>query len=257
MEKDDAQLIRRILAGDDTAFTTLVEKYYRNVHALAWRKIGDFHHAEEITQDTFLQVYKKLSTLKNPDQFAGWLYVIVDRLCIGWLRKQKPATQSLEDTQVDIMGELSYTRYVSEQHETEVVERHHEIVKNLLEKLPEHERTVVKLHYLDEMTAKEIGQLLNVPVKTVHSRLHRARKRLQTEGLPMTQEDRQVLKQAAEELSITIEKEIQAELQAQLGKSIPNTQMNRDILKQAAEKMMDDIKEKILAQFRAEFGKEF
>ena len=73
----------------------------------------------------------------------------------------------------------------------------------------------------------------------------------------MTQEDRQVLKQAAEELSLTIEKEIYAELQAQLGKSIPNTQMNRDILKQAAEKMMDDIKEKILAQFRAEFGKDF
>ncbi len=129
--------------------------------------------------------------------------------------------------------------------------------ENLLEKLPEHERTVVKLHYLDEMTAKEIGEHLNVPVKTVHSRLHRARKRLQAEGFPMTEEDREVLKQAAEELSLTIEKEIQAELQAQLGKSIPNTQMNRDILKQASEKMMDDIKEKILAQFRAQFGKDF
>lgn len=257
MEKDDAHLIHRILAGDDTAFTTLVEKYYRNVHALAWRKIGDFHHAEEITQDTFLQVYKKLSTLKNRDQFAGWLYVIVDRLCIGWLRKQKPAAQSLEDTEADLVGKLSYTRYISEQHETEAVERHYEIVKNLLEKLPEHERTVVKLHYLDEMTAKEIGEHLNVPVKTVHSRLHRARKRLQAEGFPMTEEDREVLKQAAEELSLTIEKEIQAELQAQLGKSIPNTQMNRDILKQASEKMMDDIKEKILAQFRAQFGKDF
>ncbi len=131
MEKDDAHLIHRILAGDDTAFTTLVEKYYRNVHALAWRKIGDFHHAEEITQDTFLQVYKKLPTLKNRDQFAGWLYVIVDRLCIGWLRKQKPAAQSLEDTEADLVGKLSYTRYISEQHETEAVERHYEIVKNL------------------------------------------------------------------------------------------------------------------------------
>ena len=96
MEKDDAPLVRRILSGDNTAFTTLVEKYYRSVHALAWRKINDFHHAEEITQDTFLQAYKKLSTLRNPDQFAGWLYVIADRLCIGWLRKQKPVMQSLE-----------------------------------------------------------------------------------------------------------------------------------------------------------------
>ena len=257
MEKDDVQLIRRILSGDDTAFTTLVEKYYRSVHALAWRKIGDFHHAEEITQDTFLQAYKKLSTLRNPDQFAGWLYVIADRLCIGWLRKQKPAMPSLEDTQTNIVERLSYTRYISEQRETEAIEHHDEIIKNLLEKLPEQERTVVTLYYLNEMTTKEIGEFLSVPVKTVHSRLHRARKRLQGEAFPMTQEGEQEVKQVVEELSLTIEKEIHAELQGQLGKSIPDTQIGRDILKQVSEKMMADIKEKILAELQAQFGKGF
>ena len=89
MEKDDVQLIRSILSGDDKAFSTLVEKYQKRVHALAWRKIGDFHYAQEITQDTFLQVYKKLPTLKNPNQFAGWLYVIANRLCLNWMRKKK------------------------------------------------------------------------------------------------------------------------------------------------------------------------
>ena len=257
MEKDDAQLIRRILSGDNTAFTTLVEKYYRSVHALVWRKIGDFHHAEEITQDTFLQAYKKLSTLRNPDQFAGWLYVIADRLCIGWLRKQKPAMQSLEDTRTDLVERLSYTRYVSEQREAEASEHHYEVIKNLLEKLPEHERTVMTLHYLEEMTTKEIGEFLNVPVKTVHSRLHRARKRLQGEEFPMTQEDGQEVKQVVEKLSLTIEKEIQTELQGQLGKSIPDTQIGRDMLKQVSEKMMEDIKAKILAELQAQFGEGF
>ena len=260
MAKDDAQLIHRILSGDNTAFTTLVEKYYRSVHVLAWRKIDDFHHAEEITQDTFLQAYKKLSTLRNPDQFAGWLYVIADRLCIGWLRKQKPAMRSLEDTQTDIVEKLSYKNYISEQRETEASEHHYEIVKNLLEKLPEHERTVMTLHYLDEMTTKEVGEFLNVPVKTVHSRLHRARKRLQGEAFPMTQEGEQELKQVqqvVEELSLTIEKEIHAELQGQLGKSIPDTQIGRDILKEVSEKMMEDIKEKILAELQAQFGEGF
>ena len=57
--EDDVQLIQRILSGDDVAFSILVEKYQKSVHALVWRKIGDFHYAEEITQDTFLQVYKK------------------------------------------------------------------------------------------------------------------------------------------------------------------------------------------------------
>ena len=64
--KEDVQLIHDILSGNDDAFSTLVQKYQRSVHALAWRKISNFHYAEEITQDTFLQAYKKLSTLKNP-----------------------------------------------------------------------------------------------------------------------------------------------------------------------------------------------
>ena len=179
MERDDVQLIRSVLSGDDAAFSTLVQKYRKSVHALAWRKIGDFHHAEEITQDTFLQAYKKLSTLKDPNQFAGWLYVIANRLCLNWIRKKKPTMQSLDGTSTEEIEKFSYIRYVSEQRETETSERRSEIVKKLLARLPESERTVVTLYYLGEMNAKEIGKFLGVSVKTIHSRLHRARKRLQ------------------------------------------------------------------------------
>ena len=179
MERDDVQLIRSILSGNDEAFSTLVHKYKKGVHALAWRKIGDFHHAEEITQDTFLQVYKKLPTLKNPNQFAGWLYVIANRLCLNWMRKKKPAMQSLEGTSAAETERFSYTHYVSEQREIEASEHRSEIVRKLLTRLPESERTVMTLYYLGEMPAKEIGKFLGVSVKTVHSRLHRARKRLQ------------------------------------------------------------------------------
>ena len=84
MVEDNVQLIRRILSGDDEAFSTLMRKHQKGVHALIWRKIGDFHIAEEITQDTFIQVYKKLGTLEDPNRFEGWLYVIANRLCINW-----------------------------------------------------------------------------------------------------------------------------------------------------------------------------
>ena len=179
MEKDDIQLIRRILSGDDEAFTTLVGKYQKSVHALAWRKIGDFHIAEEITQDTFLQAYKKLSTLRNPNQCAGWLYVIANNLCKRRMQKKKLSTQSLEGTSMVEIENSSYKRYVSAQRETETTEHHHEVVKKLLQRLPESERTVVTLHYLGEMTAKEIGRFLGVSVNTINSRLRRAKKRLQ------------------------------------------------------------------------------
>ena len=79
MTNNDAQLIQQTLGGDQSAFSTLVRKYQKPLHALVWRKIGDFHIAEEITQDIFLNVYKKLRTLKNPNLFAGWLYVSATR----------------------------------------------------------------------------------------------------------------------------------------------------------------------------------
>ena len=178
MIENEVQLIQKVLSGDDEAFGVLVEKYRKGVHALVWRKIGDFHYAEEITQDVFLQVYKKLGTLKNPNQFAGWLYVIVNRLCINWLNRHKPTTQSLEATSIKEIEEFSYACYVSEQRETEALEHRDAIVRKLLEKLPESERTVVTLYYLGEMTTKEIGKFLGVSVNTIKSRLRRARKRL-------------------------------------------------------------------------------
>ncbi|MDE0326866.1 MAG: sigma-70 family RNA polymerase sigma factor [Candidatus Poribacteria bacterium] len=186
--EDDVQLIQRTLSGDDTAFGILLQRHQKSVHALVWRKIGDFHTAEDITQDTFLQAYKKLSTLKNHNQFAGWLYVIADRLCIDWNRKRRLITQSLEDTPVEEIERTSYTHHVSEARETECTERRRELVKKLLAKLPESERTVVTLYYLGEMTTREIGKFLGVSVDTIKSRLRRGRKRLQEDEELMIQE---------------------------------------------------------------------
>ena len=179
MLENDVQLIQRILSGDDSAFNTLVERHHKGVHALIWRKIGDFHYAEELTQDVFLQVYKKLGTLKDPKCFAGWLYVIANRLTLNWIQRHKPAMQSLEDTPLEEIDESSYTHYVTLEREADAAEQNSEIVKKLLERLPESERTVVTLYYLGEMSVKEIGNFLGVSVNTIKSRLRRGRERLQ------------------------------------------------------------------------------
>ena len=82
----------------------------------------------------------------------------------------------------------AYTRYISEKQETASRERRYEIVEKILKRLPESERTVVTLHYLGEMTAKEIGKFLGVSVGTIDSRLHRARKRLRNSEELLVQE---------------------------------------------------------------------
>ena len=180
-KNEDAQLVNRFLDGDESAFTELVKKYQKRVHALAWRKVDDFHIAEELTQDAFLTAYQKLATLKNPNQFAGWLYVITDRLCIAWHRKQKLQMESLETTSREEIDESSYRFYEDEQFKVADVESRRSLIKNLLEELPESERTVVTLHYLGEMKCKEIGNFLGVSINTVKSRLQRARNRLKNQ----------------------------------------------------------------------------
>ena len=178
MKENDVELIQRILSGDDSAFSVLVQKHQKSVHALAWRKIGDFHIAEEITQDTFLQARKELASLKDPNRFVGWIYVIADRLCTAWFRKQKLIMQSLESVSEETLEKTAYENYVAEQQEEASAGHRREIVNYLLEMLPEGERTVIIMHYYGEMTCEKIGDVLGISSNTVKSRLSRARNRL-------------------------------------------------------------------------------
>ena len=181
MEQNDAQLIQRILQGDSDAFTPLVKKYQKGVHTLVWRKIGDFHIAQEITQDTFLKAYQKFGTLKNPNQFPGWLYVIAANLANDYLRKNRLPMESLDADNTNEVDKVSYSKYQADKHAEEADETRREIVKKLLRKLPESERTVMMMHYLGEMTIKSISEFLGVSQNTIKSRLSRARNRLQKE----------------------------------------------------------------------------
>ncbi|MDE0685450.1 MAG: RNA polymerase sigma factor, partial [Candidatus Poribacteria bacterium] len=255
MEKkeDDVQLVRKILSGDDAAFGILVEKYQKSVHTLVWRKIGDYHHAEDIMQDAFYQAYKKLSTLKDPNQFAGWLYVIANRLCIDWMRKQKWmreqkfVMQSLEDTRPEEIERSSYTHHVSEQSRTESTEHSHALVKKLLEKLPESERTVVMLYYLDEMTTKEISKFLGVSVNTIASRLHRARKRLQVNQELLVQEvlDDVQLSENLKENTMSQLESIRSKFDSFIAQAKSDPTSGEDILKEAHTQVEDALKGEI------------
>ncbi|RKU28646.1 hypothetical protein C6497_07745 [Candidatus Poribacteria bacterium] len=180
MEENYSELIQRTLSGDETAFTILVLKFQKGIHALAWKKIGDYQIAEEIAQDTFLMAYKKLHTLKNPQQFPGWIYVIADRLCNTWLREKSKRMQSHEITDA-IIEDTSYSKYICQEREYDAIEHRRHIVQKLMEKLPESERTVMVLHYLGEMSCKAISRFLGVSPNTIKSRLSRARNRLKNE----------------------------------------------------------------------------
>lgn len=175
MKHDDSDLIQQTLDGDEQSFATLVKKYQKQIHALAWQKIGDFHIAQEITQDAFLTAFQKLSTLTNPNRFAGWLYVITNRKCISWHRQKKQQPQSLEETDQLELEEMYYSEYMTQQRQEAANQKQRAIVQKLLSTLQESERTVVNMYYIAEMTCEDIGKFLGVSPNTVRSRLHRAR----------------------------------------------------------------------------------
>ena len=181
MKNEDADLIQRILAGDEAAFTALVERHRKWIHSLAWREIGDFHAAQEITQDTFIQTLKSLPTLRDPNRFLGWLHVIAKRQCIEWLRRKPITMQSLEAMPKAELETVFYTQYLEEKQTQASADGLREVVERLLRKLPESERSVMVLHYFKGLTCEEVSERLDVSLNTVKSRLYRARKRLEQE----------------------------------------------------------------------------
>ena len=178
MRNDDVELIQRILAGDETAFAKLIRKYQRQVHAFAFRKVGDFQTAEDLTQETFLRVYQKLATLNDPAKFSGWLYAIVNHLCIAWHRKNRLQTESLQEIHISEIETDAYSRYAAVEHAKTTAEAQRDLVRKLLTKLKENDQEVITLHYFEEMTSSEIGAHLGVSENTIKSRLHRARQQL-------------------------------------------------------------------------------
>ena len=178
MRNDDVALIQRTLAGDEIAFASLVGKYQRQVHAFARQKIGDFQIAEDITQETFLQVYQKLETLDDPTLFSKWLYTIAHHLCIAWFRQNRLQTEPLEEVCILGIEREPYSRYVASEHAKITAEAQRDLVEKLLTKLKESDRKVITLHYFEEMTTSEIGKVLGVSENTIKSRIRRARQQL-------------------------------------------------------------------------------
>ena len=180
MDHNDGELIKRTLTGDEAAFGSLVDKYKGAVHALVYRKTGDFHIAEELTQDAFLQAYQKLATLRNPVRFAGWLYVIASRCCLMWHRKKRLPTYPLAEVETDEMERIAQRNYRDQQQRQEV--------HDALDSLPESQRTVLTLYYLGGLSCEEISRFIGTSQGAVKDRLYRARLRLREEITNMMQE---------------------------------------------------------------------
>jgi RNA polymerase sigma-70 factor (ECF subfamily) len=172
---DDSQLIDEALAGQTASFGELVTKYQDRLYNSVLHVIGSADEAYDVVQDAFVQAFVKLDSFSRRAAFYTWLYRIAFNLAISRRRRQRP-TASMEQIK-DQTGEEPLGRDDAPAARLELQERA-AAVHAALAALSEEYRVVIVLREIDGCDYETIGEILDLPIGTVRSRLHRARTQL-------------------------------------------------------------------------------
>jgi len=175
---DDAELIDETLAGRSTAFGQLVEKYQDRLYNSIVYVLGSSEDALDVVQDAFVQAFLKLDTFRHSSAFYTWLYRIAFNIAASQRRRRKPAI-SVEQAR-ESSGLEPIDPEPGPHKQAEVDERCRQ-VRAAIDGLGEEHRTVLVLREIDGYCYETIAEILDVPIGTVRSRLHRARLQLREE----------------------------------------------------------------------------
>lgn len=172
--------IKQVLKGDQNAFGEIVEMYKDKVFQISYRMLGNRHEAEDIAQEAFLRAYVNIQSYNKEFKFSTWLYRITTNLCIDRIRKKKP-DYYLDAEVAGTDGLTMYSQIPSKlrlpEDDVESLELQDTIQKEIM-KLPEKYRSVIVLKYIEELSLKEISEILDMPLGTVKTRIHRGREAL-------------------------------------------------------------------------------
>ncbi|MFJ7995168.1 RNA polymerase sigma factor SigW [Peribacillus frigoritolerans] len=172
--------INQVLKGDHNAFGEIVEIYKDKVFQICFRMLGNRQEAEDLAQEAFVRAYVNIRSFNITMKFSTWLYRIATNLCIDRLRKKKP-DYYLDAEVAGTEGLNMYSQIASDmakpEEEVESLELQETIQVEIM-KLPEKYRSVIVLKYIEELSLKEISEVLDLPVGTVKTRIHRGREAL-------------------------------------------------------------------------------
>lgn len=172
--------IKQVLKGDQDAFAEVIEIYKDKVFQICFRMLGNRHEAEDISQEAFIRAYVNIHTFNQKRKFSTWLYRIATNLCIDRIRKKKP-DYYLDAEVRGTEGLTMYSQVAAEgqlpEEEIEEMELQAEIQRQIL-KLPDKYRSVIVLKYIEELSLQEISEILDLPLGTVKTRIHRGREAL-------------------------------------------------------------------------------
>ena len=168
----DEQLVVLVLQGQSEAFAILVERYQKQIFALAYRLGGDYDEARDMAQEAFVRIYQELSRFDSSRRFFPWMYRVAHNTCVNILHKRPKETTPLE-----AVYDLAASDTSDEGSPVACYEQLElgDAINGALQSLPEKYRFPLILKYLEGMSYQEIAEQLDLPVSTIETRLFRGR----------------------------------------------------------------------------------
>ncbi len=181
MRVSDEELMLRCRHGDTSAFELLVARYKDAILNFAYRMIHDYHRAEDVTQETFLRVFRNADHYKPSAKFKNWLYLIAANLCKNELRRcQRHQQTSLDAMMAENTDAWPRSLTVSTNLPDHLYEKKEQqrLIEQALTRLPENQRLALIMVTYQGLRYDEIADVLNCSVSAVKSLIHRARQGL-------------------------------------------------------------------------------
>ncbi len=173
--EEEQRLIRRVLGGDAEAFTPLVECYSRPIFSLVYRIVGQREESEELTQDIFLKAYTHLASYGGRSRFSTWLYRIACNAALSAVRPRRHLFLFFDEARCERVADSS----AEEQAFATCQGEREKALMRALDRLAPEERALIQLHYYEEHSLAECGEILGLTENNSKVRLHRIRKKLE------------------------------------------------------------------------------
>ena len=174
----DEELIQKFRRGCLASFEELIRRYETKAHNLAMRLTRNAEDAEEVLQDVFITVYRKIESFEGKSKFSSWLYRITVNAAFMKLRKRKQdQSVPLEDLMPHLQNKVLVEKnsYFMQSDSMAMNNEIREALEGAVSKLPDDYRAVFVLRDIDGLSNKEVGDILNLSIPAVKSRLHRSR----------------------------------------------------------------------------------
>lgn len=173
---NDLYYINLIIEGNSNVFSVLVDRYKDLVFSLALKMVKNREEAEEVSQDTFVKVFKSLSQFKGDSKFSTWLYKVTYNTCLDRLKKYK------REQQVVSIDEFNSNQIKSIDNALDKMEdeERKKAIQDCIELLPRDDAFLLTLFYFEEQSLEEIAKVVNLTSNNVKVKLFRIRKKLTT-----------------------------------------------------------------------------